>query len=172
MESSSQLSRALQRELVNWGKKPTSAEFQQRYNNPSSAGHFWEDRPLTLYWHNCSLFYRVLGLNFTKGGCWSCVICNRRVYMRNWDKRKWPKIKSWKGSKNSYWLVCFMSTLFVSLMTGIWIYNSLAQLLSVSTVLLSQSGGRRKLHKWGGRLGTGFSPQTRTGSQWWRGECW
>ncbi|KAF0035166.1 hypothetical protein F2P81_012924 [Scophthalmus maximus] len=30
MESSSQLSRALQRELVNWGKKPTSAEFQQR----------------------------------------------------------------------------------------------------------------------------------------------
>ncbi|XP_071350381.1 evC complex member EVC [Trachinotus anak] len=29
-ESSSQLKRALQRELVNWGKKPTSAEFQQR----------------------------------------------------------------------------------------------------------------------------------------------
>ncbi|XP_026162852.1 ellis-van Creveld syndrome protein [Mastacembelus armatus] len=29
-ESSSQLSRALQRELVNWSKKPTSAEFQQR----------------------------------------------------------------------------------------------------------------------------------------------
>ncbi|XP_040888926.1 ellis-van Creveld syndrome protein [Toxotes jaculatrix] len=29
-ESSSQLNRALQRELVNWGKKPTSAEFQQR----------------------------------------------------------------------------------------------------------------------------------------------
>ncbi|XP_029358357.1 ellis-van Creveld syndrome protein [Echeneis naucrates] len=30
LESSSQLKRALQRELVNWGKKPTSAEFQQR----------------------------------------------------------------------------------------------------------------------------------------------
>ncbi|KAK1901617.1 Ellis-van Creveld syndrome protein like [Dissostichus eleginoides] len=29
-ESSSQLSRSLLRELVNWGKKPTSAEFQQR----------------------------------------------------------------------------------------------------------------------------------------------
>ncbi|XP_056242391.1 evC complex member EVC [Seriola aureovittata] len=29
-ESSGQLKRALQRELVNWGKKPTSAEFQQR----------------------------------------------------------------------------------------------------------------------------------------------
>ncbi|XP_053294160.1 evC complex member EVC [Pleuronectes platessa] len=29
-ESSSQLNRALQRELVNWGKKPMSAEFQQR----------------------------------------------------------------------------------------------------------------------------------------------
>ncbi|KAK2862378.1 hypothetical protein Q5P01_001911 [Channa striata] len=29
-ESSSQLNRALHRELMNWGKKPTSAEFQQR----------------------------------------------------------------------------------------------------------------------------------------------
>lgn len=29
-ESSSQLNRSLLRELVNWGKKPTSAEFQQR----------------------------------------------------------------------------------------------------------------------------------------------
>lgn len=29
---STQLSIALHRELVNWGKKPTSSEFQQRYS--------------------------------------------------------------------------------------------------------------------------------------------
>lgn len=63
-ESSSQLNRALLRELVNWGKKPTSAEFQQRYNNHTTCLHY-------------TLLSVLNTLNKNNLGCFFALLCVR-----------------------------------------------------------------------------------------------